>query len=129
MCAVWKSTDQGRNWVKSTNMPFPQPPGRSSGFLIHKTSRQTKQDVLTYMGGYGRVGNDGSTVVYFNDVYLSTDAGNKWLLVTANAPWSPRDNFNAEVTRDGAIVIVAGFNDAGGDTNDVWVSLDGGWTW
>ena len=126
---VWKSTDQGRNWVRTTNMPFQQPPGRSSGFLIHKTSRQTKQDVLTYMGGYGRVGNDLSTVVYFNDVYLSTDGGAKWLLVTANAPWSPRDNFNAEVTRDGAIVIVAGFNDAGGDTNDVWVSLDGGWTW
>ena len=126
---VWKSTDQGRNWVRSTNMPFPQPPGRSSGFLIHKTSRQTKQDVLTYMGGYGRVQGNASSVVRFNDVYLSTDNGAKWLLVTANAPWSPRNNFNAEVTRDGAIVIVAGFNDIGGDTNDVWVSLDGGWTW
>ena len=110
-------------------MPFSQPPGRESGFLIHATSRQTKQDVLTYMGGYSRVGNNLSTVAYHNDIYMSTDAGLKWLLVTANAPWSKRDNFNAEVTRDGAIVLVAGYSDATRELNDVWVSMDGGWTW
>ena len=107
-------------------MPFPQPPGRSSGFLLHSTSKQTKQDVLTFMGGYSRVAGNQSTVQYHNDIYMSTDGGAKWLQITNAAPWSKRDNINAEVTRDGALVLVAGYSDADLDANDVWVSLDGG---
>lgn len=106
-------------------MPFPAPPGRSSGGLVHFPSRQNGNiDVLTYMGGYGR-----PPITYYNDIYISTNRGTSWQTITQNAPWFARDNFNLEVTKDGAIVVAAGFNDVGLDRNDVWVTLDGGWTW
>jgi len=49
------------------------------------------------------------------------------------APWGPRWNQNAEITKDGLIVMAGGiWNMVGGglkDRNDVWLSPDGGWTW
>jgi hypothetical protein len=114
---VWRSSDQGRNWYKLPNMPFPAPPGRSSGALLHFPSKQQGgKDILTYMGGYGRFANF-SGITYYNDIYISTDRGAKWLMITNAAPWTTRDNFNSEVTRDGVIIVNAGFRDNGGDLN------------
>ena len=88
-------------------MPFSVPTGRSSGGLLHfPSTQQGGRDVLTYMGGYGRY-----PITYYNDVYISTDRGTSWLTLTTTAPWAARDNFNVEVTRDGVIILNAGFSD------------------
>ena len=81
---VWRSSDQGRNWYKQTSMPFPTPPGRSSGALLHFPSTQLSQsglDVLTYMGGYGR-----PPITYYNDVSPSLPL----LLSSSSLPHRPR---------------------------------------
>jgi len=129
---VWRSIDGGRNWVKQANLPFPAPPGRSSASLLqHNAPALAGKSVLWYMGGYSRYEN--GVHDYHNDIYISTDNAASWRQITANAPWEKRDNFNAEVTDAGVIVLSAGYNENGAvgrnNLNDVWASLDGGWTW
>jgi hypothetical protein len=57
--------------------------------------------------------------VYNDQVWASSDLGRTWALVTARAPWSARDTFNAEVTKAGLIVLTGGWAAEGGNANDV----------
>jgi len=61
------------------------------------------------------------------DVWVSSDDGRRWSRLTANAPWTERDNFNAEITSDGLILISGGINTREA-LNDVWISADGGYS-
>ena len=36
--------------------------------------------------------------------------GKSWTRLTAAAPWAERDNFNAEVTPEGYLVVTGGYN-------------------
>jgi len=66
-----------------------------------------------------------------NDVWASSDDGRNWRQLIANAPWASRDDSNVEVTKLGAIVMTSGKTASNPETihNDIWVSLDGGYTW
>ena len=63
-----------------------------------------------------------------NDVWRSRDNGGNWSLVTANAGWSPRDQFSSVVLPDGGILVMGGYA-ADGRKNDVWWSADYGSHW
>jgi hypothetical protein len=43
-------------------------------------------------------------------VWVSSSAGKSWTRLTAAAPFAERDNFNAEVTTEGYIVVTGGYN-------------------
>ncbi len=60
-----------------------------------------------------------------NDVWRSTDNGATWVLMTADAGWSPRYGQESIVTKDGRIVLI-GYNHG---INDIWSSTDNGATW
>jgi len=85
-------------------------------------------DTLLMLGGENAYDNN-------NEVWGSIDQGKSWLLMSARAPWMQRNYHSTHVTKDGAIVLLAGLGDKqpGFDTttqqNDVWLSLDGGFTW
>jgi len=65
---------------------------------------------------------------YYNDIWVSSNQGARWTRLTATAPFIDRDNFNGEVTPEGYIVVVGGYNNRE-TLNDVWISADGGYTW
>ena len=105
---LWSSKDSGRNWAYVANLPFGSPPGRSSAsLLIHKPPALGKE-ILTYFGGFSRGGEYPTT--YHNDIWVSSTGGKTWTRLTDKAPWAERDNFNSEVTKDGLIVLAAGYN-------------------
>src|SRR6478609_4682627 len=86
----------------------------------------------------------GSSVEVANrDIYASRDDGFTWLRITDSAPFIGRCEFAATATVNG-IMIVAGGRVPNTDQdvygpivpysaaiamNDVWTSLDGGYTW
>lgn len=119
---VWRSTDQGKNWFQQGALPFPAPPGRSSGVLLISKSTLIGRDIMTFFAGYSRTAN--GVAQYHNDIWVSSTMGTKWSLITDKAPWAERDNLNAEVTADGIIVFTSGYNTRG-PMNDVWISADG----
>jgi len=126
---VWVSSDAGKNWKKQGNgLPLGAPMGgrSSASLLIHK-SPVLQKDIMYYFGGYSR-GNGQANPQYHNDVWVSSDLGRTWKRILEQAPWTERDNFNAEITKDGLIVFAGGLNSREA-LNDVWVSADGGYTW
>ena len=92
---------------------------------MHKSPVLNKE-IMFYFGGFSRGGT--GPAAYHNDVWVSSDLGKSWRQITDRAPWVERDNFNAEITKDGLIVFAGGLNSREA-LNDVWVSADGGYTW
>ena len=125
---VWRSSNQGRDWTLQTAAA--QFSARGWAVLLHNKNSKLLQgkEVLTLLGGYGPQGVRAADRPH-NDVWASSDQGRSWARVTSAAPWSARDTFNAEVTKAGLIVLTGGWALEGGNTNDVWVSADGGYTW
>lgn len=76
--------------------------------------------------------------IFYNDVWNSTDGGLTWTRLTGSAGWTGRWNHAMVPMADGSL-IVAGGTTSGGYTdqnmwsgtyeNDVWRSVDGGFTW
>ena len=68
-------------------------------------------------------------------MWTSSDSGKTWQPLNIHAPWPQRDAFNGEITKDGVIVISSGLGDKDiglateAPINDVWVSLNGGYSW
>jgi hypothetical protein len=66
---------------------------------------------------------------------MSTDEGRRWIQVVARAPWVGRGDAQAEITATGVMIVTGGYaNLAAGQSdnlvlNDVWASLDGGYSW
>jgi len=62
---------------------------------------------------------------------VSSNTGASWAMVTAAAAYHGRQDGQLLITPSGALLVVAGdtgTNDPG-NVNDVWASLDGGYTW
>ena len=62
-----------------------------------------------------------------NDVYLSTDNGHTFALVSANVSWTARSDFGFAFFPGTNTVMIAGGSNNGGGANlaDIWVSQDG----
>ena len=128
---LWMSSDQGRTWTaQATNVPISGP---TAGVLLNvpvsARSGLGITEALVYATGW-----DGTSD--HNDVWMSTTRGATWQVVNPGAAWVNRDDANAEVTRDGLILLLGGkrMTIVGGQErsealNDVWVSGDGGYSW
>ena len=118
------SRNQGMSWQQ---LPFTPWGGRGTALALSQRSRRLNREVFTYVSGW-----DGATL--HNDVWISSDYARTWVRLP-HAPFVPRDSSNGEITADGVIVLVGGQKDQGtppaidSALNDVWVSLDGGWSW
>ena len=131
---VWRSTNQGVTWGRQAAQIGVS--GPAVGLLLSvpvaqdaKISYPGLNEALVYTTGW-------NGIVDYNEVYMSTTQGSTWLSYQHAAAFSPRDDANGEVTRDGLLIVVGGKHEytVGGNVtqdyyNDVWVSPDGGWTW
>ena len=128
-------------WVQKTPAaPFQARDG-PLGATYFSTALQT--DVYYVVGGYdyetALAQFDGDNGVGDSEVWASIDQGATWKLI-ANNQFPPRYHGKLLATQDGVLVILAGANappttDGGLDQgssyllNDMWASLDGGYTW
>ena len=127
---VWKSTNGGQTWTKTTsNMKkFNQRVGHSS-FVIG--------DTIYIIGGRKgpkqRTGGTGTE--YWDDVCKSTDGGATWEEIQASgSKFSKRDDHSSVVMEQGeykGIYVIGGFDKNGNfnSRDDVWKSTDLGQTW
>ena len=132
---VWMSATQGKTWSQ-VKQSVRSPPGRSvHGSVVAKYYEPTTKaavDAMYIMFGYRGyqevVGN-----LYRNDVWVSTSGATTWLQLTDKASWTARGDSQLEVTSKGVLVIAGGVSNIEGterrELNDVWASLDGGYTW
>ena len=117
---VWMSVNKGVDWTQQTaRAPWS---GRLVASMVALSSSRLLRNVLVTFTGWS--GSQDS-----NDVWASSDDGRNWRQLSAAAPWSSRDDANAEVTSRGLIVMTSGKTDVPYEIhNDVWVSADGGYT-
>ena len=128
---VWMGTNTGRNWLQQTaRAPFK--PRADHLTLIHDNRAMGK--TLIYVVG-GAINVDENEILTSNDVWVSSDQGVNWVAVTINAPWPPRRGLSGVITTSGVLIILGGTYTATGRMNDqqalrdMWLSLDGGYTW
>ena len=121
------SVDGGRNWrVATENAAWS---ARFVNTMLTIPSAIGGGKDITYVIA-GRDEYDNS-----NDVWASSDSGVTWAMINPKAPFMTRASANGAVTRDGLLILAGGFadNDPGRSNtnvaNDVWLSMDGGYTW
>ena len=125
---VWKSTDGGQTWIKTTsNMKKFNPRVGHTSFVIG--------DTIYIIGG--RKGpkrtTGGTGTEYWDDVCKSTDGGATWEEIQASgSKFSKRDDHSSVVIEKGeykGIYVIGGFDRALNSLNEVWKSTDLGQTW
>jgi len=127
---VWISTDIGQHFSKQNILPImsvysakvcTSPPAFFSVPTIAAVAQLTNiTNVLVIAGGGQKVFS--ST----NDVWMSSDQGASFLQVTTTATWSVRNTITSMVTPQGVIILGAGW--ASASYSDLYVSMDGGFT-
>lgn len=140
---VWRSTDSGINWkfvvdtAGSKSSAF-GPRSTHSGLATSMKFDDEVIDVIYHMAGYIKWDPKVNSGVYSNDIWISTGSstgiGQKWVQIQSNAPWAARGSAKAAMTSNGVLVVFGGvsgytYNDDMGIQNDVWASLDGGYSW
>lgn len=112
---VWKSTDDGRTWLKAGDAPWAKRAGAAT---------VVKGGAIYLLGGEVgfTCGPQPCELPYYNDVWRTRN-GTTWTQVTAAAGWSKRPGHKCEVLQ-GWITCFGGF---GVPTNpmDVWISQSG----
>jgi len=113
---VWLSTDGGATWTEQTgSAPW--------------EARFAHKSVVLPDGSIILTGGVDSSLTEKNDVWRSTDKGETWERLTANAAWSARSYHSGVVLPDSSIILMGGGLWPGARINDVWRSTDGGATW
>lgn len=112
---VWHSEDKGATWTQMTS---------TAGWSkrMNHTSVSSQDGSIFLMGGYD------DNEEFKNDVWRSTDKGETWTRMTANAGWSGRWNHAGVALPDGSIAIMGGW-DGSSRLNDVWRSTNNGVSW
>ena len=109
---IWSSSD-GVTWSKIGAAGWS--PRGSQTVVVYR-------DRLWLFGGANHIADDRSTDSFLNDIWHSDD-GVSWTLVTASAPWSPRDKAGVVVFNDELYLL------GGQGMADVWRSSNGrDWT-
>ena len=89
--------------------------------------------LLYVIGGMSSEGR--GSVTLENDVWASSDGGVTWAVITGNAPWNRRWGMSGVVTDNGVMLVIGGTTTSDGysesymSLRDMWLSLDGGYTW
>ena len=125
---VYLSSDTGRSWrTQTTTAPFAER-FTATAFNLRSADNLGGADVVYVIGGRSSRDN-------YNDVWASSDEGRTWVAINPSAPFMQRSSAGGVVTKDGVLVIVGGFaDDDEGQfnqkiANDVWASMDGGYSW
>ena len=127
---VWRM-DATEQWEQMTEVaPWR---GREQHLALYGRAPLLQVPVLYVLGG----AELGASTPYqaYNDVWVSSDDGRSWALVTANAPWGPRWGASGLVTSGGALLVMGGAHSDDGDVlsrytqKDAWASFDGGFSW
>ena len=125
---VWQSLDQGKTWNRKTPSAPWSKRTQADADVLQNSTAFGGIDILYLANGYDGVKWPGQRQ---NDVWVSSNAGGSWAPVTLNAPYRGRQDGQLIITSSGAMLVVAG--DVGinypGNFNDIWASLDGGYTW
>jgi photosystem II stability/assembly factor-like uncharacterized protein len=104
---VWRSTDGGLSWQRIV-FSAPWAPRYDHRVVA------LQDGTLILMGGRG-----GSGTTEFRDVWRSSDGGLSWGLLTREAPWQSRREFEAVAVRN-EVLVMGGILSSGQITNDVW---------
>ena len=128
---VWMGTNLGRNWLQQTDRAPFKP--RSDHLTIIHDNRAFGKTLIYVIGG--QISADDGDIQTANDVWVSSDQGVTWAAVNPAAPFQSRRGLTGVITDSGVMVVVGGTYTATGRINDqqalrdMWLSLDGGYTW
>ena len=117
---VWISKDLGYTWTRQT--------ARAPWYMRISADAQTYRSEA--LGGVDVIyiaNGDGGTGHFQNDVWVSSDSARSWAKV-ATAPYPYRKDAELTISKDGVLIVTSGDDDEA-NVNDVWASLDGGYTW
>lgn len=119
---IWRSTDDGKKWeLMTSNIPW--------GPRLYYSLLSLPNGKLMIMGGLSPYEDD----KWYNDVWVSSDSGKNWKLITSHAEWSPRIFASSTSYPDGNIIMMGGElpyqNGSSGYLNEVWFSSNGGANW
>ena len=123
---VWYSNTQGRTWLQRANAPW-EP--RTQVDAETYRSSALGADLLYVANG---IGNKPDSQNRINDIWVSSNGGGRWEMVTAAAAYHGRQDAQLLATLTGALLVVAGdtgMTEPFGNVNDVWASLNGGYDW
>jgi PKD repeat protein len=99
---VWRSTDNGSSWTEMTS---------SAGW----SQRTAPTAVALPDGSIVLMGGQGTSPVYKNDVWRSTDEGATWTEMIASSGWSGTYGSKSVILPNGDIVLI--YSSSG---NEVW---------
>ena len=134
---VWTSSNAGKTWRlvgsrTNTRLPAARSVHGSVVGKYYDPTTKAAVDAIYIMFGW-RGALDGLGNLYRNDVWVSTTGATTWTQITDKASWTARGDSQLEVTSKGVLVIAGGVSNIEGTErrvlNDVWASLDGGYTW
>lgn len=117
---VWISTDKGATWhIQTLNANWQKRHHFNSIVLGNK---------IYVIAGMGQ-----DSTRPLNDVWVSTDKGKQWTLITNNAEFGPRSDACLSITKDGNLLIVGGYSNTDTELEykqdgyyfDAWSSADG----
>ena len=119
---VWHSGDRGYSW-NNVNASAPWTTRRSFQAVV-----LTNNDILV-MGGASGV-NNGYGDQILNDIWLSSDQGRNWRLISIDAQWGARSDFQAVVLNNNDILVMGGKGtDYESESSAVYLSKDSGSSW
>ena len=123
---VWLSKDEGVSWTRITASAPWSPRSMFQAVVL------TNNDILI-MGGYSYAydsTSDPNNHIH-NDIWISTNGGSNWNIVTTSASWGRRHDFQAVVLTNNDVLVLGGssvFASTNG-LDDVYRSRDGGMNW
>ena len=123
---VWQSRDLGASWTRITSRAAWLP--RISTDTQTYASSAFGKDLLYIESGDGgsRTGTPRGNG-FFNDIWVSSDGARTWAQVTARAPFEYRKDAELTIAKNGVLIVSSGDTD-NSNANDLWASLDGGYT-
>lgn len=123
---VWRSQDGGRNWEMMTQ--FAPWMARTQHDSCSYKSKSLDKDILWVLNG---IYNSDPAADRNNDIWASSDDGKNWIQITDHAPYYSRQDSDTDTDEDGIMILSGGDigSNTPGNVNDVWASLDGGYTW
>ena len=118
---VWSSSNKGVAWTRVTSRAAFSARAWHEVQITH--SDYYNKDLIYVTGGY-----NAATTSRLNDVWVSSNGGSQWTLVTARAAWAARGSHRVVFTNAGAMLLMGGSMGGNGvnSLNDIWLSVNGG---
>ena len=120
---VWQSRDLGATWTRVAARA-PWVPRISTDTQTY-ASPVFNKDLIYIESGDG--GDKPRGTGFQNDVWVSSDSARSWSRLVANAPFMYRKDAELTIAKNGVMIVSSGDTDSG-NANDLWASLDGGYT-